>query len=134
MKAGGMGDEEMKAEIERQIAIMRDGTVDFYGEDELRVRLAAALREGRPLRVKLGMDPSSPDLHLGHSVVLQKLKRFLELGHTPIFLIGDFTARIGDPSGKKKTRPPLDEDAVRRRTRRRTSTRLRASLTSIEWK
>jgi tyrosyl-tRNA synthetase len=101
-------------EVDRQIAIMKDGSVDFYGEEELRVRLAARLAANRPLRVKLGMDPSSPDLHLGHTVVLQKLKRFLELGHTPIFLIGDFTARIGDPSGKKKSRPPLDEDDVRR--------------------
>lgn len=102
------------AEVDRQIAIMKDGSVDFYGEDDLRERLAVGLAENRPLRVKLGMDPSSPDLHLGHTVVLQKLKRFLELGHTPIFLVGDFTARIGDPSGKKKTRPPLDEDDVRR--------------------
>lgn len=104
---------EVRAEVERQLAIMRDGSVDFYGEDELRDRLAAGLAEGRPLRVKLGMDPSSPDLHLGHTVVLQKLKRFLELGHTPIFLVGDFTARIGDPSGRKKARPPLSEDDVR---------------------
>jgi tyrosyl-tRNA synthetase len=102
-----------ESEIDRQISIMRDGAVEFYGEDELRERLRTALAEDRPLRVKLGMDPSSPDLHLGHTVVLLKLKRFLELGHTPIFLIGDFTARIGDPSGKKKTRPPLGEDEVR---------------------
>ena len=101
-----------KAEIERQVSIMREGSVDFYGEEELRARLESGLREGRPLRVKLGMDPSSPDLHLGHTVVLLKLKRFLELGHTAIFLIGDFTARIGDPSGKKKTRPALTEGEV----------------------
>ncbi|MCH2187918.1 tyrosine--tRNA ligase, partial [Myxococcota bacterium] len=100
------------ARIDEQISIMREGSVDFYGEPELRSRLEACLQEGRPLRVKLGMDPSSPDLHLGHTVVLLKLKRFLELGHTAIFLIGDFTARIGDPSGKKKTRPALTEDEV----------------------
>lgn len=104
---------KLDSEIDRQISIMRDGSVEFYGEDELRERLRTALVEGRPLRVKLGMDPSSPDLHLGHTVVLLKLKRFLDLGHTPIFLIGDFTARIGDPSGKKKTRPPLGEEEVR---------------------
>jgi tyrosyl-tRNA synthetase len=103
----------VEVEVERQLEVMRDGSVDFYGEDELRERLATAIRAGRPLRVKLGMDPSSPDLHLGHSVVLLKLKRFLELGHTPIFLVGDFTARIGDPSGKKKTRPALGEDEVK---------------------
>jgi tyrosyl-tRNA synthetase len=100
------------AEIERQLDEMRAGAVDFFGEDELRTTLAEALPQGRPLRVKLGMDPSAPDLHLGHSVVLQKLKRFQDLGHTPIFLVGDFTARIGDPSGRKKTRPALDPEQI----------------------
>ncbi len=109
-----MSDQATDAEVERQLAVMRDGAVEFHGEGELRPRLAKALQEGRPLRVKLGMDPSSPDLHLGHTVVLMKLKRFLELGHTPIFLVGDFTARIGDPSGKKKTRPALTPDEVKK--------------------
>jgi tyrosyl-tRNA synthetase len=104
----------VEAEVERQLAVMRDGAVDFFGEDELRERLAARLREGRPLRVKLGMDPSAPDLHLGHTVVLQKLKRIQQLGHVPIFLVGDFTAMIGDPSGRKKTRPALEREEVRR--------------------
>jgi len=103
---------QRKKEVERQLAIMREGAVDFYGEDELAERLDRRLAEGRPLRVKLGMDPSSADLHLGHSVVLMKLRRFQELGHTPIFLVGDFTARIGDPSGRNKTRPALDADQV----------------------
>jgi tyrosyl-tRNA synthetase len=103
----------LDAEIERQLEVMREGAVDFYGEEELRERLRQKLAAGRPLRVKLGMDPSSPDLHLGHTVVLQKLRLLQELGHTPIFLIGDFTARIGDPSGRKKTRPALDAEAVR---------------------
>jgi tyrosyl-tRNA synthetase len=101
------------ADLDRQLAVMREGSVEMYGEAELRETLATRLSQGRPLRVKLGMDPSSPDLHLGHTVVLMKLKRFMELGHTAIFLVGDFTARIGDPSGKKKTRPALDEDQVR---------------------
>ncbi len=109
-----MPEAELEKEIERQLAVMRDGAVDFYGENELADRLRVCLKEGRPLRVKLGMDPSSPDLHLGHSVVLMKLRRFLELGHTPIFLIGDFTARIGDPTGRNKTRPALDLDAVKK--------------------
>ena len=109
-----MSDEALEREVDRQIEAMRDGTVDFHGEADLRKRLRAALEAGRPLRVKLGMDPSSPDLHLGHSVVLLKLKRFLELGHQPIFLVGDFTARIGDPSGKKKTRPALSEEEVQK--------------------
>ncbi len=112
-----MTDEQIDREVQRQLAIMREGVVDFHGEDDLARRLAVRLREGRPLRVKLGMDPSSADLHLGHSVVLMKLRRFQELGHTPIFLVGDFTARIGDPSGRNKTRPPLDVDQVKENAR-----------------
>jgi tyrosyl-tRNA synthetase len=108
-----MTDSAIQAEVDRQLAIMREGAVDFHGEAELAERLAVCLKEDRPLRIKLGMDPSSADLHLGHSVVLMKLRRFLELGHTPIFLVGDFTARIGDPSGRNKTRPALDVEQVR---------------------
>jgi tyrosyl-tRNA synthetase len=100
------------AEVERQLDVIRDGSVDCYGEAELRTALTEAIEASLPLRVKLGMDPSAPDLHLGHTVVLQKLRRFQDLGHTPIFLIGDFTARIGDPSGKKKTRPALEPAEV----------------------
>ena len=101
-------------EVDRQIALMRAGAETFVGEGELRGRLAESLARGRPLRIKLGMDPSTPDLHLGHTVTLEKLRTFQELGHTPIFLIGDFTARIGDPSGRKKTRPALGADEVRK--------------------
>ena len=108
---------ELEREVERQLERIKLGSVDFVGEPELRVRLAEAIRERRPLRVKLGMDPSAPDLHLGHTVALEKLRIFQELGHVPIFLIGDFTARIGDPTGKKKTRPALDEAAVRENAR-----------------
>lgn len=103
----------VEREVERQIGVMRTGAVDFYGEEELRSRLALAIREGRPLRVKLGFDPTSPHIHLGHSVVLSKLRRFQELGHQAIFLVGDFTARIGDPSGRNKTRPALEEADIR---------------------
>jgi len=109
-----MSDRTLAREAARQLDVMRDGAVAFHGEEELRLRLIVALKEQRPLRVKLGMDPSAPDLHIGHTVVLNKLKRIQELGHTPIFLIGDFTARIGDPSGKNKTRPALDVDSVER--------------------
>jgi len=109
-----MNADDISREVDRQVEIIRLGCVDFYGEDELRQRLGGALREQRPLRVKLGMDPSSPDLHLGHTIVLTKLRLFQELGHTPVFLIGDFTARIGDPSGKKKTRPSLSAEQARR--------------------
>lgn len=108
-----MTDAGVEREIERQIGIMRGGAADFYGEEELRPRLASAIRERRPLRVKLGFDPTSPHIHLGHSVVLSKLRRFQQLGHRAIFLVGDFTARIGDPSGKKKMRPLLGEEEIR---------------------
>jgi len=109
-----MTDQTLAREAARQLDVMRDGAVAFHGEEELRLRLIVALEEQRPLRIKLGMDPSAPDLHIGHTVVLNKLKRMQELGHTPIFLIGDFTALIGDPSGKNKTRPALDVDTVER--------------------
>src|SRR5262245_30686440 len=99
---------------DRELDAMREGSVDFHGEEELRERLAAGRAEGGTLRVKLGMDPSAPDLHLGHTVVLGKLRQLQELGHTAILLVGDFTARIGDPSGKKKTRPALSREEVRR--------------------
>jgi len=107
-----MTDAQIQNEVDRQLAIMREGTVDFHGEADLALRLAKRLREGRPLRVKFGADPSSSDLHLGHSVVIMKLRRFLELGHTAIFLVGDFTARIGDPSGRNKARPALTTEQV----------------------
>lgn len=108
-----MSRRSVRVEVQRQLDLLRVGAIDFYGEEELRERLTLSLEEGRPLRVKLGMDPSSPDLHLGHTIVLSKLKCFQELGHTPIFLVGDFTARIGDPSGRNKTRPALGEEEVK---------------------
>ena len=108
-----MNEGALRKEVERQLAVVRAGTETFVGEEELAERLAQGLREDRPLRVKLGLDPSAPDIHIGHTVVLGKLRRFQELGHTAIFLVGDFTARIGDPSGRKKTRPALDDDEVR---------------------
>lgn len=117
MDAGIEMKRDLENEVERQIAVMRDGATDLIGESDLRERLLTRLGAGRPLRVKLGMDPSSPDLHLGHTVVLNKLRRIQELGHTPIFLVGDFTALIGDPSGKKKTRPSLSREEVRENAR-----------------
>ena len=79
------------------------GVAHVYPEDELRARLGA----GRPLRVKLGVDPTAADIHLGHTVVLTKLRQFQELGHQAVLIIGDFTAMVGDPSGRSATRPPL---------------------------
>ena len=105
-------DPVLAAEVDRQLEIVAAGSVDFFGREELRPRLAEALHAKRPLRVKLGMDPTAPDLHLGHTVVLHKLRAFQQLGHTPIFLIGDFTASIGGPSGRSKTRPPLAADEI----------------------
>lgn len=88
------------------------GAVDVLPEGDLERRLETARQEGRPLRVKLGADPSAPDLHLGHTVVLSKLRDFQDLGHTVVFLVGDFTARIGDPSGRSETRRSLDVATV----------------------
>ena len=96
------------------VEALMEGVVDALPEAGLAERLSLAAHEERPLRVKLGADPSAPDLHLGHTVVLRKLRQFQEFGHTVIFLIGDFTARIGDPSGRSETRRPLDPDTVRR--------------------
>jgi len=99
--------------VEDQLAILKRGIVELHVEAQLREKLEESRKTGRPLRIKLGADPSAPDLHLGHTVVLQKLRQFQELGHQVIFLIGDFTARIGDPTGKSETRKPLSEEDVR---------------------
>lgn len=99
-------------DIEQQIEIIKRGAVDLISEGELRSKLNKAKSTGRPLRVKLGLDPTAPDLHLGHTVVLQKLKQFQELGHTAIFLIGDFTGMIGDPTGRIETRPALTKEEL----------------------
>jgi tyrosyl-tRNA synthetase len=93
--------------IDEQLAYLRKGTVDIIPEQDLRAKLEKSARTGKPLRVKLGADPTAPDIHLGHTVVIRKLRAFQELGHTVIFLIGDFTGLIGDPSGKSATRPQL---------------------------
>ena len=93
--------------VSEQMAIIRQGCQEIIREEELAARLEKARATGTPLRVKAGFDPTAPDLHLGHTVLIQKLKNFQDLGHQVIFLIGDFTGLIGDPSGKSETRPPL---------------------------
>ena len=98
--------------IEEQVAVIKRGAVDLVNEEELRKKLARSEAETRPLRVKLGLDPTAPDLHLGHTVVLQKLKQFQDLGHIAIFLIGDFTGMIGDPTGRIETRPALTKEEI----------------------
>jgi tyrosyl-tRNA synthetase len=99
--------------VPEQMAIIRQGCQEIIREEELAARLEQARATGRPLRVKAGFDPTAPDLHLGHTVLIQKLKNFQDLGHQVIFLIGDFTGLIGDPSGKSETRPPLTEAEVK---------------------
>lgn len=98
--------------IDEQLALLKKGTVDVIREEDLKAKLESSARTGKPLRIKLGADPTAPDIHLGHTVVIRKLKAFQELGHTVIFLIGDFTGMIGDPSGKSATRPPLTRDEI----------------------
>lgn len=99
--------------IREQLEILLRGTTDVVPEGELVKKLELAAREKRPLRVKLGADPSAPDLHLGHTVALTKLRDFQDLGHQVVFLVGDFTARIGDPTGRSETRPVLGDDEIR---------------------
>jgi tyrosyl-tRNA synthetase len=98
--------------VEEQLALLRRGTVDLVEEDQLRAKLERSAASGEPLVVKVGFDPTAPDLHLGHTVLLRKMGHFQELGHRVVFVMGDFTAMIGDPSGKKVTRPQLSREEV----------------------
>ncbi|HEX8355095.1 MAG TPA: tyrosine--tRNA ligase [Pyrinomonadaceae bacterium] len=98
--------------IEEQLAFLRKGAVELIREEDLRSKLERCAREGSALRVKFGADPTAPDIHLGHTVAIRKLRHFQELGHTVIFLIGDFTGMIGDPSGKNATRPQLTREEI----------------------
>jgi tyrosyl-tRNA synthetase len=100
--------------IDQQLAYLRKGMAEVIREEDLKERLEQSAKTGRPLRVKAGFDPTAPDLHLGHTVLLRKMKHFQDLGHTVIFLIGDMTGRIGDPTGRNVTRPPLDQEAIDR--------------------
>jgi tyrosyl-tRNA synthetase len=98
--------------LDEQITYLKKGAAEIIREEDLRERLTAAAKAGRPLRVKVGFDPTSPDLHLGHTVILRKMKHFQDLGHTVIFVIGDTTAMIGDPSGRNVTRPPMTREQI----------------------
>jgi tyrosyl-tRNA synthetase len=100
------------APVDDQLTYLKKGAAEIIRESELRAKLEKSRATGEPLRVKLGMDPTAPDLHLGHTVVLRKLKHFQDLGHTAIFLIGDFTGMIGDPTGRSVTRPPLTREQI----------------------
>jgi len=104
-------------DVTRQLAYLTKGCVDVIPADELRAKLERSLATGRPLTVKVGFDPSAPDLHLGHTVVIRKMRHFQQLGHRVVFLIGDFTGMIGDPSGKKATRPQLSPEQIQANAR-----------------
>jgi tyrosyl-tRNA synthetase len=98
--------------VAEQLAYLRKGSAEIIREEELAAKLESSRAKNTPLRVKLGVDPTAPDLHLGHTVVLRKLKHFQDMGHVSIFLIGDFTAMVGDPTGQSVTRPPLTREQI----------------------
>jgi len=98
--------------VEEQFAYLKKGCVEIIQEIELKDKLASSLETGKPLRVKAGFDPTAPDIHLGHTVLIRKMKHFQDLGHEVIFLIGDFTGLIGDPSGQSATRPPMTREQI----------------------
>lgn len=110
--AGKPSAQPLQKSAEEQLAYLRKGAAEIIREDELKAKLEQSARTGKPLRVYLGVDPTAPDIHLGHTVVIRKLKHFQDLGHTAIFLIGDFSAMIGDPTGQSETRPPLTREQV----------------------
>lgn len=112
-EAGLELNEKQKAEVEWQLKVIKRGLVEIVPEDGLRRKVEQSVASGKPLKVKLGVDPSAPDIHVGHTVVLHKLRQFQELGHGVQLLIGDFTARIGDPTGKSETRKQLSEEEVK---------------------
>ena len=104
----------MNYTIEEQISLIERGTVDVVSRDDMVRKLKKSSESGVPLKIKAGFDPTAPDLHLGHTVLVQKMKHFQDLGHDIYFLIGDFTGMIGDPTGKSETRKPLTLDDVAR--------------------
>jgi len=102
----------MAETIKKQVELLKRGTIEIFTEAELSEKLSEAARTGRELRIKLGLDPTSPDIHLGHTVVLRKMRQFQDLGHKAVLIIGDYTARIGDPSGQDSTRPMLTDEQI----------------------
>ena len=102
----------LKKEVDQQFEYLKKGSVEIIQENELRAKLERSIRENKPLKVKAGFDPTAPDIHLGHTVLIRKMKHFQDLSHEVIFLIGDFTGLIGDPSGRSKTRPPMTREEI----------------------
>lgn len=105
---------QLVKDIDKQLEIIKRGTAEIIPEEELIEKLKRSIKEDRPLRVKLGLDPTAPDIHLGHTVVLHKMRQLQELGHDIILIMGDFTGRIGDPSGRSETRRQLTEEEIQR--------------------
>ena len=104
-------------DIEKQLEIIKRGAVEIISEGELRKKLEESIQTRRPLRIKAGFDPTAPDLHLGHTVLLRKLRQFQDLGHEVYFLIGDFTGQIGDPTGRSEIRKQLTRQQVAKNAR-----------------
>src|SRR6266446_4850930 len=98
--------------VDEQLAYLKKGVAEIIRETDLKAKLEESLKTGKPLRAKLGVDPTAPDIHLGHTVVIRKLKHFQDMGHTAVFLIGEFTTRVGDHAGQWETRPPLWRERV----------------------
>ena len=107
----------MEKDLQRQLDVIMSGTEDILIKEDLKPMIQRSIRENKPLKVKLGLDPTAPDIHLGHTVVLDKLRQFQDLGHKAILIIGDFTVRIGDPSGRSTLRPRLSPDAIEKNAR-----------------
>jgi tyrosyl-tRNA synthetase len=105
---------EIKKEVEKQFEYLKKGSTEIIQEKELKEKIESSLKNNQPLRVKAGFDPTAPDIHVGHTVLLRKMKHFQDLGHEVIFLIGDFTGLIGDPSGRSKTRPPMTREQIKK--------------------
>src|SRR5437867_10807755 len=128
MEAGG----RLKRDPKEQLQLLRRGAVEILLEDEL----LRKLQRGKPLKVKAGFDPTAPDLHLGHTVLLEKMRQFQQLGHQVTFLVGDYTALIGDPTGRNALRPPLSEQQIKSNAATYTAQCfhiLDSALTQIEW-
>ena len=105
-------EKNLQQQVHHQMRVIKQGAAELIGEEELEAKLMRSFQTGKPLTVKFGMDPSAPDLHLGHAVALRKLKQIQDLGHTIVIVIGDFTGRIGDPTGKSKGRKAMTDREV----------------------
>src|SRR4030042_1953190 len=103
----------MNQTIVEQVKLLKRGTIEIFTDQELSEKLTEAAKSRRQLRIKLGLDPTSPDIHLGHTVVLRKMRQFQDFGHKAVLIIGDYTAKIGDPSGQNATRPILSDEQIR---------------------